>query len=357
MGGDTSAECADDLYTEAPARVGETLRETGEAGATREALLRAIHEADADALRALDLRGASLRECDLTGADLTRVDLSGADLTRARLAGARLAEANLFETCLDEAELVGSDLSGANLSRCTARRAAFGGAHLRGSRLFEADLEGASLSRADLAESDLRCAILRGAHVHDASLEGADASRCDLRSAQLDRTRVEGATFDRADLRETSLAEIVGFEKASWIGVDDRDTDFRGAYTLRRQIVDENYLHEFRSRGRGNAALYWMWWATSDCGRSFLRWALWTVLVVVIFAGVFDFVSIDYGDHPTFLSSIYFSVVTLTTLGYGDVVPASPAAQLVVMTEVVLGYVALGGLISILANKMARRGE
>ena len=66
---------------------------------------------------------------------------------------------------------------------------------------------------------------------------------------------------------------------------------------------------------------------------------------------------VDYGEHRTGISSFYYSVVTLTTLGYGDAVPASVAAQVLAMIEVVLGYVMLGGLLSIFANKMARRAE
>ena len=67
--------------------------------------------------------------------------------------------------------------------------------------------------------------------------------------------------------------------------------------------------------------------------------------------------NVDYGDHETWLSPIYFSVVTVTTLGYGDALPASAMAQLLVMIQVTGGYLMLGGLISILSNKLARRAE
>lgn len=61
--------------------------------------------------------------------------------------------------------------------------------------------------------------------------------------------------------------------------------------------------------------------------------------------------------HTSPLTPYYFSWVTLTTLGYGDVLPASTAAQVVVMLEVFAGYMSLGGLLSIFSNKMARRGS
>jgi hypothetical protein len=88
-----------------------------------------------------------------------------------------------------------------------------------------------------------------------------------------------------------------------------------------------------------------------------LRWSLWTALVTVLFGYAFHFVDLDYGDHHTSLSPYYYSLVTLTTLGYGDVLPASRNAQIVAMIEVVIGYVMLGGLLSIVSNKMARRAE
>jgi voltage-gated potassium channel Kch len=72
---------------------------------------------------------------------------------------------------------------------------------------------------------------------------------------------------------------------------------------------------------------------------------------------LFKIVGLDYGDHPTRLSPLYYSVVTLTTLGYGDIVPSSLTGQLIAMIEVITGYVMLGGLLSIFSNKMARRGD
>ncbi len=44
-----------------------------------------------------------------------------------------------------------------------------------------------------------------------------------------------------------------------------------------------------------------------------------------------------------------------TTLGFGDVTPITTTGQMVVTAEVILGYLTLGLLVSILANKVARR--
>ena len=121
--------------------------------------------------------------------------------------------------------------------------------------------------------------------------------------------------------------------------------------------MDQNYLHEFRSRSRRHELLYRAWRLTSDCGRSFARWGLFTGLMAVVFALAYTQVDVDYGANDTVLSPLYFSIVTLTTLGYGDALPASLPAQVLVLFEVVLGYVMLGGVLSIFATRMGRRAD
>ena len=166
---------------------------------------------------------------------------------------------------------------------------------------------------------------------------------------------VDGACFRNVDLRRSRLRGVKDYKGADWVGADIRDVDFSGAWLLRRHVLDENYIAEFRSQGKGHEFLYRLWWLSSDCGRSISRWTLWSIVVALVFAGLYGFVDIDYGDHETWFSPIYYSVVTFTTLGYGDVLPASTAAQMIALAEVVLGYLALGGLLAILADKLARR--
>ena len=325
-----------------------------------EQLAARLREAEAPAK--LELRGARLAGTDLSGLDLSGADLSEADLAGARLAeavlrGAKLRGADLRGATLDASELLGADLREARLWECRAQGAGFGGADLGGAQLMSAVLANATLSHARLEGADLRVADLSGVRLHEADLGGADLAGAKLAGAELVQTRVAGANFRDADLRGARLAHLVGFDDAEWLGVDIRDGDFRGGLQVRRLILDENFLYEFRTRSRTHHWIYSLWRITSDCGRSFGRWALFSLAIILFFAVCYGFVAIDFGDHPTPLSPLYFSVVTLTTLGYGDAVPASMAAQCVAMLQVVTGYFALGGLLSIFANKMARRAD
>lgn len=305
-------------------------------------------------------RGVRWIGVDLSGLDLSGWDLEGAELSRSklvgtRLIGAKLLGATLFEADLTDADFSNADLTEANMEGARALRTAFGAAKLVRTRLGLADLTGASWVGVNAEGASLTGACLERARLGQANLKGADLTRCSLREAELSSVQVFGTTFAGADLRGAKLPGISGFRKADWLGVDLRDVDFSGAYLCRNVILDQNYLEDFRTSSKFNAVVYQLWKATSDCGRSALRWAVCTGVATVLFAILYAFVGVDFGENATPLSPLYFSVVTITTLGYGDVLPVTQTAQMVVMAQVMVGYIMLGGLISLCASKMATR--
>lgn len=304
-----------------------------------------------------DFVGADLRGVDLSGRDLRNVDFTGADLRDARLIDADLRGAILHGANLTGAEMARADLRRAVLDHADCSQVGFGEAKLTRASCFEACFDHASFVGADLRVADLRQTSCAQARFRRARLDGADFTGSDLSHADLVETEVDGARFKQVDFRRARMRHLGGFERASFIEADIRDVDFSHAYLLRRFIMDQNYLAELRTRSRWGAVVYWLWWATSDCGRSLARLGVWIAAVTMAFGFAYGFFPIHYGDPETWLSPYYFSLVTLTTLGYGDVLPASAGAQALVMVEVVVGYMMLGGMISIFANKMARRAE
>ncbi len=311
-------------------------------------------------LAGLNFHGVSLADEDLSDLDFSGADLSEADLSRANLAGTRffktnLHKASLFQAKLPRADLTGVNLTNANMEEANCSETSLGMANLNNARLFSINLEGSTLSKATINNLDLRCANLKNARLREATITGSDLTGANLQGADLSLCDVDGSIFNNADLRNTRLRMVKNFESAKWIGTDIRDINFAGAYRLRRFIIDQNYLKEFRDRNKLNKFLYYLWWLTSDCGRNLLRWCLFIVALVLIFSWLYAFVEI--GGSNSWVSRLYYSVVTLTTLGYGDIVPLSPAARLLAMIEVTAGYVMLGGLLSIFNNKIARRGE
>ncbi len=303
------------------------------------------------------LAGEDLIGTDLSGRDLTGADLAGANLSHCRLNGAILRDAILVDATLQETQLLGADLTGADLTNANAFSAMLGRANLTDAVLFNATLNDATFSHADLTNADIRTANLEGARFREANLTHTDFSKARMNGADLTQANVENAIFRDTDLSRSRVKAVTGYSTADWIGIDILDADFAGAYMVRRTIMDQNYLYEFRHKNRLNAFVYQIWSLTSDCGRSFGRWAIVTAIIAALFAVGYTFVDIDYGDYETGISPLYYSVVTMTTLGYGDALPASTASQVMAMVQVVIGYVMLGGVLSIFATKMGRRAE
>ena len=123
---------------------------------------------------------------------------------------------------------------------------------------------------------------------------------------------------------------------------------------LKRYIDDEQWIASWRSRHK---LLFFVWELSCHCGRSALLWVGWSAAIAVLFGWLYSAHQGWFQQPLGRLSPWYFSIVTFTTLGFGDLTPKPGCwqAQLWVMAEVILGYIMLGGLISILANKLARR--
>jgi len=64
----------------------------------------------------------------------------------------------------------------------------------------------------------------------------------------------------------------------------------------------------------------------------------------------FDANSFSTGSQLTLIDSIYFSLVTATTVGYGDIHPISASAKIMVMFEIVIALMYVGVMFSSISN-------
>jgi len=174
----------------------------------------------------------------------------------------------------------------------------------------------------------------------------------------------------KIDLPEKPVTRFPGFNTA-------RHMESSSNPYLKRYIDDEQWIASWRKRGRWYKVPFFFWELTSHCGRSFGLWLFWSLVLAIAFGAVYaDYtvplwlppslrhllisvdpqVDISPGNRiPTPFTPYYFSIVTFTTLGFGDVKPLNLAGEIWLVLEVLLGYTMLGGLISIFANKLARR--
>lgn len=83
------------------------------------------------------------------------------------------------------------------------------------------------------------------------------------------------------------------------------------------------------------------------------------ILIIIVCAQLHDLYGYEVGTASHFSDSLYFSIVTWTTLGYGDYQP-HVALRLLAAFQAVLGYLYLGvsvGLITAIASETIRTQE
>ena len=259
------------------------------------------------------------KNAELAEHDLTNVNLSGANLQNAIIIGANLTNANL----------TGADLTGA---------------HLEG-----ACLEGTTFIRANLSNVYLGGTYFEIGNFHRSFLSEADIIRAKHYWANVSNQR----STENANHFETVKYRKLG--KCRGIKIKN----CYGSPRFIRDALDNDFVEEFRERKR---IIYYLWYLTCDCGRSIWRWLLWSIFLALYFGCNFFFMGADNFSikeqlPSDFITFIYYSVVTFTTLGFGDITPISRIGEIWVMAEVIIGYIMLGGLISIFAAKLARRSS
>lgn len=282
----------------------------------------------------------------LAGANFARFHMHGANFGRGVVEINGIEIAYTGEVHMDKADFRSARVQATRFWRASMREVVFWSANARGADFSMANLEGAKL---DIAHFE-RCRFT------DASL-----SRASLSGSWLD-----GANFTQADLTEsTARASTVSGESIFWECRVDRETDFQGTSLANcridratRQLLEYNIRRKnWKQWYKGQRFLHWpvqLFWLASDYGLSTGRVLVSFGVLAFAFALVYwlwpgcVMVYGKVGDIRGFVHALYFSVVTMTTLGFGDIAanPDSTCGQLLLMFQVILGYVLLGALVT-----------
>ncbi len=75
--------------------------------------------------------------------------------------------------------------------------------------------------------------------------------------------------------------------------------------------------------------------------------ALLTLVVIILLCGTFFYAR---AEDWNWLDALYFSVMTLTTVGYGDLVPKQPLSKVFTMIYVLIGI----GVLLVFVEKVAK---
>lgn len=307
---------------------------------------------------AVSFAGVDLSEADLAARNLSGLDFSGSDFFEASLSSANLKHAKM-----DRAELSGADLSCAGLYKATLTSATLTAANLKGADLSEVDLSGADLRGANLVGADLSGANLRSANLTKADLRDACLEHANISGASLCTARVEGANV--TGVIYGNLKEMSG----GYLGIRGIDSVYGNALFV-RDARDQDYIDTLHASISGmpegitktvEIALFKAW-GLFDHGRSLLKVGIYALFIATLYGIIYSFDMylewgmMDYSNSArSWFTPFYYSMVTYTTLGYGDVTAENVFGEILVISEVVLGYFTLGLLLSIIANTIARR--
>lgn len=87
-----------------------------------------------------------------------------------------------------------------------------------------------------------------------------------------------------------------------------------------------------------------LWHGLKD--RDFRALSLWVVLFLLL--GTWFYARVEGWSA---LDALYFSVITLTTVGYGDLAPQTPAGKLFTILYVLVGLGLISGFVFLLAER------
>jgi hypothetical protein len=291
-----------------------------------------------------NLKGTDFKGADLKGAFFSGADLGKADLTEADIKGAFFKGANL-----EKADFTGADLTGAFLLEANMAEANLTEANLTEANLIEANLSGANLIGANIKEADLT-----GANLKDAFIEGFKIYNTNLINVIWAEKKSNKKDMDLSRIR-CSLHELVQIKNYYLEMGNFRLAD---AFYV-EQMNRIQHLIPRQERTLLGKIGYGLWRVSSNYGVSLLRWQVLLFSIATFFGLLYwKFELIRYSNPAAGqvegFSHFYFSFITITTLGFGDIIARKGAGEVLVTMEVLIGYMMLGGLMGIFTKKFIR---
>jgi hypothetical protein len=139
-----------------------------------------------------------------------------------------------------------------------------------------------------------------------------------------------------------------------------------GNALFKRAVADEDYIESIEMQWAGTLReILFDAWGVIDYGRCLSCVVVIAVALMALYGAIYALWPELVGLNCTlgaagcprhgWFTPFYFSIVTYTTLGFGDIAAKSTAGEIIVSLEVLTGYTTLGLLLSVLADKVARR--
>lgn len=252
--------------------------------------------------------------------------------------------------------------------------------HNKGFSLARADLYRANLKNAHLFHIDLHEASLMKADCRESNLHFADCRRVNLLGAKFEGARIENIDWGDKLLHEEKGLDAVKrkdltkaydfFEQAEEICRNLRkESERQGLFELAgtffySEMIMRRYQMPKFSIKRWVSKLVDVFCGYGERPARVIAFSLGFILfwaIMYFFLGINDSgqltgfsTSQSIGENVSaFLKTLYFSVVTFTTLGYGDLVPVGPS-RVIAAIEAFMGSFTLALFVVVFVKKMTR---
>ncbi len=361
------------------------------------------------------LLNVDLRNANLSKANLNHADLKSSILVRANLEGVNAKSANFQKTYLREASLKGarlqhSDFRKANLCEADLQHTKMRYANLRFARLENANFQGANLRHTNfelayVKNSNFTKADLKDASMDKAYLRGCNFDKAYMKQINLKRTILGGACFRNANLTNATLKYAEFDNKSDIYNINlfqsklDYSTlkncrknldrvviqerqgkvseakdvylnlknyfrneglyDISGEYYYREKLMERKLL--YKSRNIIDKILWLkslLYSAVCGYGEKPYRVITSSMIIILIFGFIYMFFS-GLESSTTYelkwYDNFYFSVVTFTTLGFGDIHPSdNVAVKICAMIESFTGAFMIALFVLTFGRRMLR---
>lgn len=239
----------------------------------------------------------------------------------------------------------GIDLRGIPLSNFSFKKISNGeiailsNIHLEGAILKHCDFEDNHLYECFFENADLSHCNFKNATINSCNFENSNCSEINLQGAKLTNLNFTNAIIKNMSFSATTIDEATTFGK---ILKSEKEGNFHLAaleYKQIKEIFKNSNLHDiadkFHYKGmvskrktyKKTNPLRWTNYIFGDLlckyGTSLIHVLIGTLIVIAICAFLYtlnDSLLFNYQSikNPSFWDSLYFSLVTFTTLGYGD---------------------------------------
>lgn len=167
--------------------------------------------------------------------------------------------------------------------------------------------------------------------------------------------RGQGLLYSQIEEAERISRHLIDMTYKRFIAMLDEMTFARDSDQL---TIEYFHWKAVQTKNKGMKVWYWFWGMTSKYGTSVTRWILWMLFVISLFGGFYYFtdmaINVPLTGFDKMIQCLYFSVVTVTTLGYGDIYPKTGFGMTLVVVEVFFGQLMFWVMMTILAKKIFR---